>query len=172
MRRPPALATIALAAGVAGCGGFSVPNQSDTGSHLPARRLHIGKSAVKRPPGGGRLRITLLTYDPRVREHSSSEPGQPVAGLELRIRNVGKRPVHVGPPARYSTLLGIDGVGENPMAPRHGPCAGPFQSTPIRLKPGRSSHGCIPYSYPTNEPPLEFIFSFGKRAVHGWILPH
>jgi hypothetical protein len=172
MRRPlvpTACAIVALTC--AGCGGFSVGSQPDSGSQLPARKLRIGHSAALRPPGGGRVKVTLVSYDPRERERSAREPGQAVAGIELRIRNVGKRPVRAGSPARYATLLGIDGLGENSMAPAHGPCAGPFQSTPIRLAPGKSAHGCIPWSYPSNKPPFEFIFGFSKHSVHGWILP-
>jgi hypothetical protein len=174
MPRALPLAVCALGAltACAGCGGFSVPNEPDSGSRLPARQLHIGRSAALHPPGGGRLRVTLVSYDPRERERSAREPDQPVAGIELRIKNVGKRPLRLGPPKRYATLLGIDGLGENAMAPASGPCAGPFQSTPIRLAPGKATHGCVPWSYPTNKPPFEFIFAFNKRATHGWILPH
>jgi hypothetical protein len=164
-----AIATGALA--FAGCGGFDVPTQSDA-SRLPAGRIRIGVSAVQRPPDGGRVRVTLLSYNPRERQRSAEEPGQIVAGIRLRIRNVGKTVVHASPPARFAVLLGIDGVGENKIEAPRGPCSGPFRSTPIRLAPGRSAQGCLPYSYPANKPPFEFVFGFGTGAEHHWLLPH
>jgi hypothetical protein len=169
----PAAGAIGALLACAGCGnGFSVPNQPDASSQLPARWARIGTSTVARVPSGGRIRVTLVAYNPRVHEHAPRGPNQPVAGLRLLIRNVSKQPVSTGPPSRFSSLVSIDALDENSIAPKHGPCAGPFQSTPIRLRPGQSMRGCVPYSYPPDEPPLEFVFEFNQHAGKRWGLPH
>jgi hypothetical protein len=174
MRRTLLSAACALGAltACAGCGGFSVQDQGDGSSGLKAGQIKLHHHTVLKAPGGGHLRVALTSYDPKVRERSPSEPDQPVAGFRLTLRNVGKKPLRLGPPQRYVTLLGIDGLGENAVNLAKGPCSSPWQAKPIRLRPGKSTKGCVPYSYPTDKPPFEFIFSFSKHSVNGWILPH
>jgi hypothetical protein len=174
-RVPPKACLAALMAGVlaccAACGGFSVPTQGDAGSGPVSGPVRIDRSTVEGASHGGRLQVTLLSYDPRVHESSGLALVPLVAGLTLRIRNVGTSAVAIGPPAGYATLALLGKLGASPIHPRQGPCAGTFSTTPIRLARGQATHGCLAYAYTSDDPPFEFLFGVAKGASYGWYLP-
>jgi hypothetical protein len=137
----------------------------------PPRGLRIGASVVQSAPGGSNVRVTLVRFTPSVAQPAPS-PSTHVAGVTLRFTNLGNAEVRARRPTYYSVLrVEPAGFGADEVPHATGPCGGRFYRSPLRLKPGATVTGCIPYALAKLEvgSTLEFGFGFGtKNAV--WAL--
>jgi hypothetical protein len=95
-----------------------------------------------------------------------------VAGVTIRIRNIGTASVRARGPGFYAVLELLDDTGASPIARTSGPCDGQFATTSLRIAPGAAVQGCLPYEYTVYGPPIQFLFGLSKRGTHGWRLPH
>ncbi|SRR6266480_4292928 len=133
----------------------------------PPRGLRIGSSVVQSAPGGSKVRVTLVRFTRFVAE-PAPPPFTRVAGVTLRFTNLGSADVRARRPIYYSVLRvepASFGYDEVPHA--SGPCGGRFYRSPLRLKPGETVTGCIPYEVGKLEvgSTLEFAFGFGTKST-------
>jgi hypothetical protein len=64
----------------------------------------VGSSVVQSAPGGGKVRVTVVAFQPRVAEQSGSLVAKRVFGVVLRLENVGTRPVSAKRPTYYALV--------------------------------------------------------------------
>ena len=133
-------------------------------THASARPVELDKSVVQSAPGGGRVKVTLVSYEQDVSEASNDALAPKVFGITLRLQNLGGSAVKAKSPTWYSVLHLADTAGATTVQGASGPCAGDFYRSPIRLAPHGSSEGCIPYAYGSSLP-VSFGFGFGANTA-------
>lgn len=130
----------------------------------------VGQAKIVQADGGVTLKVTPLTYIANVGE-SSGDPGSHIAGIRLKITNVGSRLYRDGKPGRLSELrLDTGMLGTPPHRVEHAPCGGSFYRTPVRIAPGATSEGCIPYEVPDGAQAHFFSFAPDTQPTTNWSL--
>jgi hypothetical protein len=124
----------------------------------------VNKSVVQAAPGGAKVKVTLVSYQPNVSEPTNDALAPKVFAVTLRLQNLSGKPVRAHPPTYYSVLRLADTAGAGTVAHAKGPCAGSFYHSPIRLSPHGAAQGCIPYAYDGSRP-VNFGFGFGLRTT-------
>jgi hypothetical protein len=169
------LAALSVVIAVAGCGGSSSSGsktsqstQSSTATSAAQSNsspVAVNKSVVQPAPGGSKVKITLISYDPKVAEKTGDALAPKVLGVTLRLQNLGPKAVNAHAPTYYSVLHLANTTGASTVPGASGPCGGSFYRSPIRLAPHGSSQGCIPYQYGSS-PPVSFGFGFGLKTAN------
>jgi Domain of unknown function (DUF4333) len=146
------------------------PDQLDVPSARGAGEgKKIGTAFALRGPHGSKLRATLVRYEPSVAEPSGDRLEPRVAGIVLRIENVGSRPLRAKRPTYYSIARTESGAGLDPVSKATGPCGGAFYRSKLSIDPGETAEGCIPYKYAAAAPPVDWGFGFGATTKR-WAL--
>jgi hypothetical protein len=128
----------------------------------PASDRDVGKVAVQSGPGGTKVRIGLVRYLHSVDEPSGSSILHNVVGIVLRIDNLSGKQLRAKNPPYYAVLHEPSTAGADVVPNAKGPCGGAFYRKPLRIAPGHSAQGCIPYA--VGPPPVDFRFGFGVRS--------
>ena len=146
------------------------PDQLDVPSARGAGEgKKVGTAFAIRGPGGSKARVTLVRFEPSVAEPSGDRLEPRVAGIVLRIENVGARPLRAKRPTYYSIARAESGVGLDPVGKATGPCGGSFYREKLSIDPGDTAEGCIPYQYNSAAPPVDYGFGFNAR-IKRWSL--
>lgn len=155
---------------IAACGGGtpSSTKQATTRTACcgpPSHDVAVDKSVVQPAPGGSRVKVTFVSYDPDVSEATNNALTPKVLGVTLRLQNLGEKPVNANAPTFYSVLYLANTGGANTVQDAGGPCGGSFYTSPLHVAPHASAQGCIPYEYGAVAP---VGFGFGFQTPQRW----
>jgi hypothetical protein len=133
----------------------------------------IGATKVVRSPGGVRLRVTLVAFRSNVGAVTDNAQAH-VATVQLRIVNTGKSTYRDDALTEITILDDSDTAGDNSddvVSNPPQPCAKSFYATRLRLAPGASIQGCVPYDVGNAETPIKFALGPGGYGSTDWSLP-
>jgi hypothetical protein len=88
---------------------------------------------------------------------ATNQQGARFAGVEISLRNIGER-AYSESPLQDSALLLAGGGKADPVNLLGGPCGGRFPLQ-LRLRPGQSAGGCLPFEVPPGARPSQFTFA-------------
>ena len=125
---------------------------------------------VQSAPGGAKVRVTLVSYQPGVSEPTNDALTPRVFAITLRLQNLSSKSVMAHPPTYYSVLRLANTTGASTVAHAKGPCGGAFYATRINLAGHRTAQGCIPYAYGSSRP-VAFVFGFGPKTAAWRVTP-
>lgn len=167
-RLPRSAATVSLVCAlmITACGSSgnstSAGSKAASSSQAASAPVTVNKSVVQSAPGGSKVKVTLVSYEPQVPESSHDALAPKVFGINLKFQNLGSHPVKANSPTYYSVLRLANTAGSTTVAHARGPCEGQFDSAPLHLAAHGSTRGCIPYSW-GNSQPVEFGFGFSSK---------
>ena len=113
--------------------------------------------------------MTLVAFTPHVNEPSGDALAH-IAGVQLRIRNVGRSNYRDGTPGDVTILLLTNTAGADVPQAISGPCGGSFYRTPLRVQPRGTVEGCIPEAVPNNATVASFKITPKGEAGVAWSL--
>jgi hypothetical protein len=129
----------------------------------------IGKTKLATASGGVRVRATLVGFTPVVHE-PSPDPTQHISGVTLRLQNVGRSTYGDGTPADVTVLLLPSTIGADVAKNEKGPCGGSFYQTPLKLAPGASVSGCIPFEVGSGVTATQFKYTPKGEGAVSWFV--
>jgi len=129
----------------------------------------VGKTKLATASGGVRLKATLVAFRPNVNE-PSPDASQHVSGVQLRIQNAGRSTYNDASPADLSVLLLPSTAGADVAPNERGPCGGSFYRTRLRLAPGASAQGCIPFEVPSGVTATSFRYTPKGERGTSWFV--
>lgn len=132
-------------------------------------RSEVGRTKLLRASGGVRVKVTLVAFTPQVNEPSPDSMAH-IAGVQVRITNVGSSVYRDGSPSEVSLLLLTNTVGADVAKGEQGPCGGPFYQTPLRVPPGKTVEGCIPFEVPSGATVASYKLTPEGEAGGSWSL--
>ena len=152
---------------VTGCGTTrivtTVEKQPSTGTNTGAtdaassQALTIGDSAtLVGGQSGERLEVTVTEYKGSVAagEYETPSSGMRYVAVEMRIKNVGAKP-YDDSPANGAKILTATGRQAKTTLMASGECGEGFASS-VKVAPGESQEGCIPFELPEGEAAAKF----------------
>jgi hypothetical protein len=129
----------------------------------------VGQTKLVTTSGGVSLRVTLVAFTTKVNE-SSPDALTDIAGVQLRITNVGGSTYRDDAPREVSVLLMSNTAGADIPDNEQGPCGGSFYSTPLIVPAGATVEGCIPFEVPSRATVTSYKFTPEGEAGVAWSL--
>ena len=119
-------------------------SKAASSSQAASAPVTVNKSVVQSAPGGSKVKVTLVSYEPQVPESSHDALAPKVFGINLKFQNLGSHPVKANSPTYYSVLRLANTAGSTTVAHARGPCEGQFDSAPLHPRRRRSTRGMHP----------------------------
>ena len=157
-RLPRSAATVSLVCAlmITACGSngnsTSAGSKAASSSQAASAPVTVNKSVVQSAPGGSKVKVTLVSYEPQVPESSHDALAPEGLWHQPEVPEPRKPPVKANSPTYYSVLRLANTAGSTTVAHARGPCEGQFDSAPLHLAAHGSTRGCIPYSWGNSQP--------------------
>lgn len=152
--------------------GLVTANGSDFTANTPPPRpaaSEVGHTKPATASGGVSLQVTLVAFTPKVNQ-ASPDALTDIAGVQLRITNVGGSTYQDGPPRDVSVLLLSNTAAASNPDDAQGPCGGSFYTTPLMVPAGATVEGCVPFEMPHDNTASSFKFTPKGEAGVTWAL--
>lgn len=148
---------------------------ADFSSSAPARKggpTEVGKTKDVPAGHGIKLRVTLLAYKPNAGPVNDDAMAH-VSTVTLRIVNPSSKSYTSDPLSAITILHDTAGAGastDDSKTNGSQPCSRSFWAQKLKLAPGASVKGCIPYHVGDNEDVVDFNLGPGGGAGVTWKL--
>jgi hypothetical protein len=123
------------------------------------QQAKVGSSLTLSESGGDSLAVTVdQVMDPlSVGSFDQATAGHRYVGVQITLKNVGSVP-YSDSPSNGSTLLSNTNEQAQGTIVSGGPCGNDFQSS-VKIAPGGSEQGCIPFELADGQSPETFQFT-------------
>lgn len=140
----------------------SVPEPTGTtppATGTAANNAKVGDSLTLSGQDGEQLAVKVdAVMDPlQVGEFDQPDSGQRYVGIQITLRNTGSVP-YSDSPSNGATLLSNTAEQASTEIVDGGPCQSDFASD-VKIAPGGTQQGCIPFEMPTGQSPHSFQFT-------------
>lgn len=144
----------------------SAPSGGQTSSSATAstdgdgsQQAKVGDSLTLTGNGGESLLVTVDgVMDPlQVGEDDEADAGQRFVGVQITLKNSGSV-AYSDSPSNGATLLSDSNEQAQSQIVSGGPCGNDFQSS-VKLAPGDSQQGCVPFEMVEGQTPATFQFT-------------
>ena len=149
---------------LAACGSGSSSSSSGGGVTTQASQPKVGQSQ-RVPTGGTTLVITVRRVIFPLRNSGAElTPGDQAAGVEVAVRNAGKRVYDSSSESDVALSASGGGAAEPAFASR-GPCKTSEIDFLKLVGPGESRSGCVTFDVPSGSKPSEVRFTPEQRQA-------